>query len=470
MLNRTSVILTTISWLTFSSIAFAQTQIKDAQGAWLGTISIPNGPTLRVGVEVFKRANNEWGANVASLDQMSRYMTSDIALQNNILTVQLREAPIKITGQLSADDKTIAAEFTQGDNHWALPLSKVTMLPQINRAQTPTAITTYNENEVRYVNSNDQTWLSGTLTTPKDNLRHPAVMLIAGSGPNQRDSYHNGHRPFKVLADYLTKQGFVVLRADKRGVYQSAGQFKEGDVHNFANDTQAAIQFLKTHDQVDANRIFLIGHSEGSFIAAMAATIEKVQGVISMAGPGMSTLDILLLQDQTEPAAKGATKAETDVLLKFSQTFYRTVLSTTDEHKRKLELQALYDNLTGSRAEIVNKWVAQQGTLNVNLAASNTFYLWLQQNPLDYWAKLAIPALLLNGDKDSQVPAQENIAGLANTLKNNKISYQQYILPGLNHMFQDAQSGANDEYASIEETINPKALDIIGQWLKQQTK
>jgi len=468
MLNRISAILITLVLLSFNHLANAQTQLKDAKGAWMGVMNIPDGPTLRIGVEVFKRADNQWGANVASLDQMSRYMTSDVSVKNNVLTVQLRNAPVHITGEISPDGKTIDAQFSQGDNIWSLPLSKVTVLPETNRVQTPVDISHYNEEEVKYQNTQDQTWLAATLTSPKDTVRHPAVMLIAGSGPNQRDSYHSGHRPFKVLADYLTRQGFVVLRADKRGVYQSAGQFKEGDVQNFAHDTQAAIQFLKSDRRVDPNNIFLIGHSEGSFVAAISATIEKVKGIVSMAGPGMSTLDILLLQDKTEPAAKGASKSDTDVLLEFSQHFYKTVLDNTDEAQRKQELQALYDNLTGTKAEIIKKWVGQQGTLNVDLAASNTFYLWLQQNPLDYWAKLTIPALILNGDKDSQVPAKENIEGLAQVLRKNNATFKQTIFPELNHMFQKAESGANNEYGNIDETLNPEVLTAISEWLKQE--
>ncbi|MBU1438013.1 MAG: alpha/beta fold hydrolase [Gammaproteobacteria bacterium] len=468
MFNRIRTILITLVLLCFNHFANAQTQIKDAQGTWLGVMNIPDGPTLRIGVEVFKRADNQWGANVSSLDQMSRYMVSDVSLKDNLFTVQLRDAPVHITGEISADGNTIDAQFSQGDNTWSLPLSKVITLPETARVQTPTNIIEYNEEAVKYQNAQDQTWLAATLTSPKDSKRHPAVMLIAGSGPNQRDSYHSGHRPFKVLADYLTRQGFVVLRADKRGVYQSAGSFKEGDVDNFAHDTQAAIQFLKTNSHVDPNNIFLIGHSEGSFIAAMTATIEKVQGIVSMAGPGMSTLDILLLQDQTEPAAKGASKTETDVLLEFSQHFYQTVLDNTDEAQRKQQLQALYDNLTGTKAEIINKWAGQQGTLNVDLASSNTFYLWLKQNPLDYWAKLTIPALLLNGEKDSQVPAKENIEGLAKVLNQHKVVFKQHIFPSLNHMFQYAETGATDEYGSIEETLNPEVLSTIAEWLKQK--
>jgi dipeptidyl aminopeptidase/acylaminoacyl peptidase len=128
----------------------------------------------------------------------------------------------------------------------------------------------------------------------------------------------------------------------------------------------------------------------------------------------------------------------------------------------------LYDNLTGNKAEIIKKWVGQQGTLNVDLAASNTFYLWLQQNPLNYWAKLTIPALILNGDKDSQVPAKENIEGLAQVLRKNNATFKQIIFPELNHMFQKAESGANNEYGNIDETLNPEVLNAMSEWLKQE--
>ncbi|KGJ91946.1 alpha/beta hydrolase family protein [Thalassotalea sp. ND16A] len=454
--------------LMVSHCANAQTNLNDIKGAWLGSMQIPEGPKLRIGIEVFKKADGQWGGNIASLDQGSRYMlVSDVSVNNDTFTLHLAGAPINIVGQIDKSHNKIAANFNQGEHVFPLDLNKVDALPETVRKQTPTDISGYREQEVRYKNTDDNTWLSATLTLPKGNKRHPAVMLIAGSGPNHRDSYHAGHRTFKVLADHLTNNGHVVLRADKRGVYKSSGEYKDGDVENYARDTQAAIQYLKSLEQVDPNRIILIGHSEGSLVAIMAAQLETVNGIVSLAGPGMSILDVLLDQDQTEPAAKGATTAETDVLLKFSQRFYSIILNTPKIAQRKIKIQALYDNLQGKEAEIINKWVNKRhGTLSIAGAESESFSQWLKLDPLIYWQKFQGNALILNGDKDSQVPANANVSGIVNAMKAQEGNVQSHIFEGVNHLFQPAITGAVNEYAEIEETIDSEVLTTISKWLE----
>ncbi len=452
--------------IVVSHCAIAATQLSDIEGAWLGSMQIPEGPLLRVGVEVFEKADGSWGGNVASLDQGTRYIpVSNVSLINDIFTIDLAEAPISIIGKVDLSTMSIAANFEQGKQQFSLLLKKVDSIPEQARPQTPMAITAYQQQDVRYMNAEDGTWLSGTLTLPKGDGKHPAVMLIAGSGPNHRDSYHQGHRSFKVLADTLTKQGYVVLRADKRGVYKSSGNFNEATLADFAGDSQAAVQFLKAHNQVDNNRIALIGHSEGSFVAAMTGNREDVNGVISLAGPGLSILDVLLAQDQTEPAAKGASKADTDVLLNFSQRFYQIVINNASEEQRQQKLQSLYDNLKGQEAEIVNRWNNRSGTLNVANASNDSFFEFLQQSPVKYWQKFNAPVLVLNGDKDAQVPAKANVEGIVNAIAANHGKVESKIFVGLNHLFQTADTGATDEYATIEETMSPEVLATITTWL-----
>ncbi len=452
-----------------SNISVASVTLEDIKGAWLGTMNIPNGPTLRIGIEVFKKADGHWGGNIASLDQGARYMlVSDVSVENDVFTLQMASAPVSVVGNVFKNEKTIAAKFKQGDSTFDLNLHKVKELPDVEREQTPTQHAAYVQEEVAYQNSHDGTWLSGTLTTPKGKATHPAIMLVAGSGPNHRDSYHNGHRTFKVLADHLTKLGFVVLRSDKRGVYRSGGRFEDASLSNLALDTQAAIQYLKSHPSVNNKKIVLLGHSEGSLVSVMAAEKESVQGIISMAGPGMSVLDILLLQDQTEPKAKGATKAETDILLQFSKRFYSMILNTPSATERKQKALALYDSLKGTEAEVVAKWVSKQnGTLSIASAESDSFYNFLQQNPIPYWNRFTGNALILNGSKDSQVPANENLSGIVNAINKDKAHVKSHILENLNHMFQPAITGSTDEYKEIEKTIDEKALSVISKWLQQ---
>lgn len=453
----------------FSKLSFATVTLEKIEGFWLGTMNIPEGPTLRIGVEVFRKADNQWGGNIASLDQGARYMlVSDVSVDKGIFTLHMANAPVSIVGKVDDTANSIMAKFKQGDSEFDLNLYKVDELPDITRKQTPTKAVGYSEQEVAYSNSVDGTWLSGTLSLPQGTKKHPAIMLVAGSGPNHRDSYHAGHRTFKVLADHLSKQGYVVLRSDKRGVYKSSGDYENASLDNLVLDTQSAIQFLKSHKRVDSNNIILIGHSEGGLVSIMASEKELVQGIVSLAGPGMSVLDILLLQDQTEPAAKGATKIETDILLQFSKRFYQMVLNTPSSKERKQKAISLYASLKGNEAEVVKKWVSKQnGTLSIGSAESDAFYQFLQQSPIPYWNKYSGHALVLNGDKDSQVPAKQNVQGIVDAASNKHADVESRIFVGLNHLFQPAKTGSVDEYREIEQTIDEEVLSAISKWLQR---
>ncbi|HMM68398.1 MAG TPA: alpha/beta fold hydrolase [Dokdonella sp.] len=457
--------LASLLWLS-SSTAIGQVALPELEGAWLGTMQIPDGPKLRVGVEIFKKADGRWGGNVASLDQGVRYMlVSSVEVKDETVKVELAGAPVSISGTFDPEARTITGKFTQEDKDIALALESVAALPEINRPQTPSGDAPYRQSEVRIHNALDDVWLAGTLTAPSGSEPHPAVLLIAGSGPNQRDSYFAGHRPFKVMADYLARQGYVVLQTDKRGVYKSSGDFGKATIADFVRDARAAIHFLQHDARVDPTRIALIGHSEGSMVAAMVATTEKVNTIVSMAGPGMSVLDTLLLQDQTEPAAKGATEADTRVLLDFSRKFYQTVLDTADRVQRKKKLQALYDNLSAQDAPIVDKWNDRSGTLNVDNASSESFFHFLQDDPAPSWRKVSVPVLVLQGDKDSQVAAHESVDAILAALQQDPAPAKSRIFQGLNHMFQTARTGATDEYGKIDESISPLVLSTIAQWL-----
>lgn len=321
---------------THSTWATSEVVLRDIQGAWLGTMQIPEGPKLRIGVEIFEKADGSWGGNVASLDQNSRYIpVSSVKVQATELTVQLAGAPVSIKVIIDGEHNSMKGEFFEGSLAFPIELKRVESLPEIERVQTPVKNRPYLISEVSYKNKNDNVWLSGTLTAPQGDKKRPAVMLITGSGPAHRDEYFSGHRPFMVLADALTSKGFTVLRADKRGVFKSTGDYTTATQADFMNDIIAGVQFLKSHPLVDPNKVNIVGHSEGSLIAAMVAEKETVNSIVSMAGPGLTVLETILLQDQTEPAAKGASKIETDVLLGFSKRFYQAVLDSNNEQQRK---------------------------------------------------------------------------------------------------------------------------------------
>ena len=197
----------------------------------------------------------------------------------------------------------------------------------------------------------------------------------------------------------------------------------------------------------------------------MLASQTRLSSIISMGGPGMSIYDILVLQDQTEPAAKGAPESDLPYLKSFSEKFYDTVLQEESEEDRLKSLQALYENMQGEEKEIVNKWVERTGTLDPQFAAQENFKTHLQDNPLTYWKRVKIPVLILNGAKDSQVPASENVSGIYAAIDEEEYGSSKRIFPNLNHMFQTSVTGDLNEYAQIEETISTNALEAIGKWL-----
>ena len=197
----------------------------------------------------------------------------------------------------------------------------------------------------------------------------------------------------------------------------------------------------------------------------VGASEKAVSAIVSMAGPGMSVLDTLLLQDQTEPASKGATKADTQVLLAFSTKFYETVLDTADPAERRKRLQALYDALSGQDASVVNKWNDRSGTLDVDYASSDSFFQLLQDDPATSWRKVSVPVLVLQGDKDSQVSARESVAAILKALEHDPDPVRSKLFPGLNHRFQTAETGSTDEYGKIDESISPLVLSAVDRWL-----
>jgi len=442
--------------------------IEGIQGSWLGSMQIPDGPKLRIGIEIFKKADGTWGGNAASLDQDTRYIpVGSVTVTNNIMNLTLAAAPISITGPIASDHTSISATFKQGGGEFPLELHKVAALPERERPQKPKNHNGYSSSEVRIENAADNVWLAGTLTAPVSKGRHPAVLLIAGSGPNQRDSYFSGHRLFNVIADHLSRQGYIVLRMDKRGVYKSSGTFHTATIDDFARDSRATLSYLKKNNHVMPNNIHILGHSEGSLIAAMLGEETGIKSIISLAGPGMSVYDILVLQDQTEPQAKGAPIEALPILKNFSIKFYDTVLQAKTEEERFQSLQSLYDNLVGPEKDVVNRWVERTGTLNVKEASGDNFKKMLQKNPLNYWKKVKLPVLILNGSKDSQVPAALNSEGIYTALSTVKNGTEKLIFPNLNHMFQTAQTGAVNEYAKIDETINMAVLQKITAWLNK---
>ncbi len=440
-------------------------------GNWLGQLQIPDGPTLAIGVEFFVRADGSIFANVSSPDQGVRYMrVANLELSAEEFTAHLADMPVIIKGRLN-DDGKLDGQFSQGDSTWPLTFSHADAVPEPPRNQNTPLPAELIEKDVRFHNGKDDVWLSGTVTMPRSATAEnpvPAVLLLAGSGPADRDAFHSGHRPLQVLARFLASQGIATLRADKRGVLKSTGDFSTAGLEDFARDASAGIDFLVEQPGIDGDRVGILGHSEGSLVAAMvAAQKPSLPFIVSLSGPGRPAIEVLIDQDGTEPAAAGASENDVAILRAFSRRFYDTVLAIEDPEDRRAALQSLYDNLQGEEASIVNQWNQRQGTLDVNVASQASFARLLQSNPGDYWRHVTrSPVLLVAGGKDVQVDAEKNLEAIASVLrKHGNDNADVLLIPDVNHMMQTAGSGALEEYGELEESFSPEVAGRIAKWL-----
>lgn len=326
-----------------------------------------------------------------------------------------------------------------------------------HRPQNPVRPYPYKEEEVSFENKAAGITLAATLTIPQGKGPFPAVLLITGSGPNDRDETLMGHKPFLVLADYLTRKGIVVLRADKRGIAKSTGNYAIATMVDFVADADAAVAYLKTRAEVDPHRIGLIGHSEGGTVAPMsAARNSDVAFIVMMAGPsvpgdeGLPEQKILLSEaaGQSHEAAEKNAAEEREIL----------ALVERENDNAALEKQL--------RAKWAAKLPEAQLEAQIKEITSPWFRQLIAYDPATALRKVTCPVLAINGEKDLQVSPKQNLPVIRRVLAEagNK-NYEVDELPGLNHLFQKAKTGAISEYDEIEETMSPVVLEKIASWI-----
>ena len=339
--------------------------------------------------------------------------------------------------------------------------------PLGSRPQDPEPPYPYQEEEVLFKNENAGVQLAGTLTYPFEGGPFPCVVLITGSGPQDRDETIMDHRPFLVLSDYLTRLGIAVLRYDERGVGESSGDYNTATSADFAEDARAAIDFLQTQPTIDSRRIGLIGHSEGGLIAPMIASqTTNVAFIVMMAGPGLPGDTILLLQHDLLSRAAGVPESYITQTRIIKENVIEIVKQQPDNDAALSEIRhMIYDAYpTVSHAQL-EYLVAEYAEFT-----SPWMRFFLTYDPRPALEQTQCPVLALNGEKDLQVPPKENLSAIETALQaggNNQ--YTIVELPDLNHLFQTAETGAVEEYELIDETIAPAALELMGNWIVEIT-
>jgi fermentation-respiration switch protein FrsA (DUF1100 family) len=435
---------------------------SDIDGTWSGTLDTGSGK-LRI---VFHITNTDDGltATMDSPDQGAMGIPVTVVTRNgSSLKLELKQAGGVFEGKIDDKLTTIGGIWSQGGGSAPLVLNRVKDAAQleIRRPQNPVKPYPYRDEDVSYPNKAAGITLAATITIPPEHGPFPAALLIVGSGPHDRDESLMGHSPFLVLSDFLTRKGIVVLRADKRGIGKSSGDYASATTVDFATDAEAGVAYLETRPEVDRHKIGLIGHSEGGVVAPMVAAKDSdVAFIVMMAGSGVPGDDIIV--EQTLRIAEAGGESHEEAAKNALEE--RKILTMVEQEKDDAVL------VKKLREELAGK--ASEATLNAQIKAltSPWYRYFLQYDPAMALRKVTCPVLALIGQKDMQVPADQNVPAIRKALEasGNK-NFEADELPGLNHLFQTAQTGSPNEYGKIEETISPVALDKIASWILKQS-
>ncbi len=377
-------------------------------------------------------------------------------------------------GKLSKEGRELAGTWSQGGGELPLTLTKGGKVVEVRRPQTPQAPFPYDAEDVTF-DSRPDVKLAGTLTLPRGRTgKVPTVLLISGSGPNTRNEPILNHQVFLVLADYLTRRGFAVLRYDKRGTGKSTGSYAAATTADFADDAEAGVAYLKTRTEVDGKKIGLIGHSEGGVIAPLVASRNKsVAFIVLMAGTGLNGEQILYRQSALIAKAGGGTDEAIAANRKAQEKMFAVSKEVKDPAAAKQRMKEIVDALWAGLTEEQRTAFKSEAPLYAQGEAVLTPWMrfFLTYDPVPALQKVTCPVLALNGSKDLQVPPKEDLSAIEGALKagGNK-DYAIKELPNLNHLFQNSTTGSPTEYGDIEETMAPIALQTMGDWIAAHTK
>ena len=474
MKNIIIKILISLCVVSFLIPATLFSQDNSLVGNWLGSLKV-SGISLRIVFHISKTETGDFKATMDSPDQGAKDIPVDkVTLADNKIKIDMPNLKGEYDGTMDPGGAKIKGTWTQSGRVFTLDLEKTENTVILNRPQEPKEPYPYNSEDVFYVNKNEGDTLAGTFTFPKEGGTFPAVLLITGSGPQNRNEELLGHKPFLVLSDYLTRIGIAVLRVDDRGVGKSTGNFASATTADFATDVLAGVGYLKTRKEVNKNEIGLIGHSEGGLIAPMVAVESNdVAFIVLMAGPGLPGEQILLMQSSLISKAAGESSDAIAKTEKINKEIYDIINNEADSIKAHNEITEIfekyYDSLTDKEKE-------KAGDKNTALRMLNTiespwFKFFIKYDPRPTLEKVKCPVLAIDGSKDLQVPPKEDLAAIKEALtKGGNKNFETIELQGLNHLFQTCTTGAPSEYNTIEETISPLALKTIGDWILKITK
>ena len=467
------LILSLVFLMMLSVNGFSQSRelIEKIKGAWSGPLKVGSAELTLV-INISTGDKDSLVVTLDSPDQgVNGIATSKVTVTPDSLIIKSKALKASYQGAFEDNYSTLKGKWKQSGMTFPLDLNHSFEKYSLKRPQEPKPPYPYLEKEVIVKNEKANVELSGTLTLPENGGPFPAVILITGSGPQNRNEELMGHKPFLVLSDYLTRKGIAVLRCDDRGFGKSTGSFSSATTLDFATDVSAEIDFLKKQKEIDSTKIGLAGHSEGGLIGPIVASERKdVAFLVLLAGPGLTGEHILQTQASILNKRSGFTEKELadDNLLRTK--IYTIIRKNSDNDKAAVKIKAILQSSKkkNPKGKGLSQLDDQQMDLFIKQCTSPWFRTFLVLDPVNYLSKVHCPLLAMNGSMDVQVAPKENLEAIEKALIfGGNSSYSIEEIPDLNHLFQHAKTGNVDEYGKIEETMSPDVLEKIAVWINK---
>jgi pimeloyl-ACP methyl ester carboxylesterase len=456
--------------LLWTGSIYAQDCSNKITGNWQGKLNIM-GKELRLVFKVAKTAGDSLTASLDSPDQgVKDIPVSKVFCSNDSVYFGIQIIAGYFSGKPDFAANIIEGKWLQAGLDLPLKLEKVDKIEEVKRPQEPKVPFPYNSEEVTFENRDAGIMLAGTFTYPKEGKNFPVVILVTGSGPQNRDEELLGHKPVLVWSDFLTRNGFAVLRYDDRGFGKSTGDFSKALTTDFASDAIAAVEYLKKRGEVNKSEIGIIGHSEGGIVAPIAANKSKdVAFVVLVGGPAVTGAEIIRLQTKLIMKQNGASEEKIQQQDDFYKAAFDVILNTADLNDTRKRVEKLTE-------EYLNKLSPEQKPEDSKTAIdqlsnellSPWFRFFLKYDPRPELTKISIPVLALYGENDLQVPPSQNKDEMIKALdKSSSKKHDVIVMPGVNHLFQKTEGHSPMDYAGIEETTSPEMLELMTKWLKE---
>lgn len=448
----------TLLLVTFASIALQAQNLVG--GCWMGVVEqayLPLTMTFSLGED-----SSMIPVVYSPLQQEAPLPCTKYRFENDTLVYSAKSLALKMQLRYDSLSNTFSGVMIQGISRFEMVFKPTEGLWRPNRPQTPQSPYGYISEDF-VVEGKNGVSLAGTITRPNDNLPHPAVLLVSGSGQQNRDEEIGLHKPFLVLADYLTRNGIVVMRYDDRGMGESKGDYKNATTLDFASDAELLFKFLRKQSFVDKKQVGILGHSEGGAIAPIvAARNKKVSFVVMMAGQGCSGAEVLMLQNRAIFELNGYPAPMVDDRVDLMRKIFSIVGETPDnELNGAIKKMIEEEHFSSSYADSLG-FSPSAIFLMTQQLSSPWMRMFIKLDPKDYLPYVKCPILAVNGNKDCQVIADPNLKSIEYYTKQKA---KTVLMPGLNHLFQHCESGSVSEYMLIEETLAPEFMECVRDWI-----